>query len=206
MSLNQAGGYYKSSPHVVDPDIQLYFSPLSYQRAPVRTRPLMSPDPFPGFSISISPCKPRSRGHLEIHSADYRDRPVIHPNYLSDPEDLRQMLEGAKFLRRLAATPSLSRVIAEEMKPGPACQSDEDFLTDIRDRSYSVFHPVGTCRMGPDSRTDVVDPRLRVHGVSGLRVVDASIFPEITSGNTNAPSMMVGEVGAHLIGQDVADW
>lgn len=204
MSLNQAGGYYKSSAHVEYPDIQLYFSPLSYQRAPARTRPLMNPDPFPGFSISISPCKPKSRGYLELRSADYRDAPVIHPNYLSDSDDLQQMLDGAKLLRRLAATPSLSKVIAEELKPGPACRSDEEFLADIRDRSYSVFHPVGTCRMGPDPSTDVVDSRLRVYGVSGLRVIDASIFPEITSGNTNAPSMMVGEVGADLIAQDMA--
>ncbi|HEX9446413.1 MAG TPA: GMC family oxidoreductase N-terminal domain-containing protein [Dongiaceae bacterium] len=204
MSLNQGGGYYKSTPDRLDPDIQLYFSPLTYTRAPNRTRPLMNPDPFPGFSISVSPCKPRSQGHLELRTPDYRESPLIHPNYLADPFDQRQLVDGARFLRRLAASPSLSRVIDAELKPGVNVQSDAELLNDIRERSYSVFHPVGTCRMGPDPSTSVVDPRLRVHGIAGLRVVDASIFPEITSGNTNAPTIMVGERGAALILEDVS--
>jgi choline dehydrogenase len=205
MSLNQGGGYYKSAPGLADPDIQLYMSPLTYTTAPTRTRPLMSPDPFPGFSLSVSPCKPRSRGYLELRSADFRDAPIIQPNYLSDPFDEQQLVEGARFLRRLAASPSLSRVIDAELKPGPKTQSDADLLADVRERSYSVFHPVGTCRMGPDPQSAVVDHRLRVHGLAGLRIVDASIFPEITSGNTNAPAIMVGERGAAIILEDVSN-
>jgi len=159
----------------------------------------MSPDAFPGFSTSVSPCKPRSVGYLEIRSADWRVPPSIHPDYLSDEDDLHKLVEGAHYLRKLAATPSLSPVIAEEIKPGPACYTGADLAADIRARAYSVFHPVGTCRMGPELDSNVVDSRLRVHGIKGLRVIDASIFPTLTSGNTNAPSIMVGEHAAKFV-------
>lgn len=199
LSLNQAGGYYRSDPSLRAPDVQLYFSPLTYEKAPPKTRPLMSPDPFPGFYTSISPCKPKSTGHLEIRSPDWRDHPAIHPNYLSDPDDLGLMVEAARFLRRLGAAPSFASVIETELKPGNSVATDGEFASDIRARAYSVFHPVGTCRMGPDPSSSVVDPRLRVHGIEGLRVIDASIFPTITSGNTNAPAIMVGEKGVSLV-------
>ena len=199
LSLNQGGGYYRSDPSRTAPDIQLYFSPLTYEKAPPKTRPLMNPDPFPGFCTSISPCKPKSAGHLELKSSDWRTYPAIHPNYLSEPEDLATMVTGARFLRQLGDAPSFAAVIETELKPGSAVASDADFARDIRERAYSVFHPVGSCRMGPDPSSSVVDPRLRVHGVAGLRVIDASIFPTITSGNTNAPSIMVGERGAEFV-------
>ena len=199
MSLNQGGGFYRSDPGRTVPDIQLYFSPLTYQRAPVGVRPLMSPDPFPGFSTSISPCKPKSVGHLELAAPDWRKAPLIQPNALSDLRDMEEMLAGARFLRRLAATKALGSVISEEMKPGRSTESDAELEADIRARSYSVFHPCGTCRMGPDPATSVVDADLRVYGFEGLHVADASIFPDITSGNLNAPSIMVGEIAAQRI-------
>jgi choline dehydrogenase len=199
MSLNQGGGYYRSHPSRTAPDIQLYFSPLTYEKAPPKTRPLMNPDPFAGFCTSISPCKPKSAGHLELKSPDWRTYPAIYPNYLSDPDDIAVMVEAARFLRKLGDAPSFAAVIETELKPGKIVETDQDFATDIRERSYSVFHPVGSCRMGPDASSSVVDPALRVHGIAGLRVIDASIFPTITSGNTNAPSIMVGERGAELI-------
>jgi choline dehydrogenase len=204
LSLNQGGGYYRSGAGVPHPDIQLYFSPLSYERpSRPRQRALMSPDEFSGFNISISPCKPRSAGRLELRSPDWRDAPMIHPNYLDDPHDVAQMLGGARFLRRLAATPALSVVIEEELKPGAAVQSDEALVEDIRMRAYSVFHPVGTCRMGSDATAAVVDARLRVHGIEALRIADASIFPTITSGNTNAPAIMVGDRAADFVLADI---
>ena len=199
MSLNQGGGYYRSDAGLAAPDIQLYFSPLSYERAPVGVRPLLTPDPFPGVNASISPCKPRSVGYLELAAPDFRAPPAIHPQYLSDPHDMRQMLDGARLLRRLAATAALAPLIAEELKPGHAVNSDADLEVDIRARAYSVFHPAGTCRMGLDPAVSVVDSLLRVHGVAGLRVADASIFPTLTSGNINAPAMMVGEVASQII-------
>jgi choline dehydrogenase len=199
LSLNQAGGYYRSAPSLQAPDIQLYFSPLTYERAPPKTRPLMSPDPFPGFYTSISPCKPKSMGRLEIVSPDWHVHPAIHPNYLSEPDDLATMVTAARFLRKLGGAPSFAAVIDAELKPGESLMSDEELAEDIRNRAYSVFHPVGTCRMGPDASSSVVDPQLRVHGLAGLRVIDASIFPTITSGNTSAPAIMVGEKGASLV-------
>jgi choline dehydrogenase len=115
---------------------------------------------------------------------------------------MAEMLAGVRFIRRLAGTPAMAELIAEELQPGPAVQKDEALIQDIRQRSGTVFHPVGTCRMGPNPAEAVVDAGLKVHGLAGLRVVDASIFPTVTSGNTNAPTIMVGEKGADLILQD----
>ena len=125
--------------------------------------------------------------------------PAIHPNSLATEHDRRELLEGSRFLRRLAATPALAAIVAEEMEPGPALRTDGDLMADIRRRASSVFHPVSTCRMGPDPATDVVDHLLKVHGLQGLRVIDASVFPTVTSGNTNAPTIMLAEKGADLV-------
>jgi len=201
LSVNQGGGFYRTRPELTRPDMQLYFSPLSYERAVPGVRALMKPDPFPGFSLSVSPCRPLSRGHVAIRSPDPQVAPEIAPNYLSDPEDLRILLDGARFLHRLAATPTLSAVIDTAIRPGPEAADEEAHVAAIRANAYSVFHPCGTCRMGPDADDAVVDARLRVHGVEGLRVVDASIFPTIPSGNINAPAMMVGERAAALMAE-----
>jgi choline dehydrogenase len=115
---------------------------------------------------------------------------------------VEEMLQAVKFLRRLAAMPALAALIEAELVPGPECQGDEALIADIRQRSATVYHPVGTCRMGPDANTSVVDWRLKVHGLNALRIADASIFPTITSGNTNAPCLMVGWRAGELIAQD----
>ena len=115
------------------------------------------------------------------------------------PGDMEELLEGARFLRQLAATPAMTAVIAEELRPGPSVQSRDGMIADIQRRSSTVFHPVGTCRMGSDASSNVVDAALKVHGIAALRVVDASVFPTLTSGNTNAPTIMVAEKGADLI-------
>jgi choline dehydrogenase len=199
LSVNQAGGFVRSRPGLAAPNLQLYFSPLSYLRAPPGRRPLMQPDPYPGFLLSAQPCRPTSRGHLEIGSPDPHAPPRIVPNSLATSRDLDELLEGARFLRRLAAAPSLAAVVDDELRPGRAAQSDDELVADIRQRASTVFHPVGTCRMGPDPGDAVVDARLRVHGIDALRVIDASVFPAITSGNTNAPTIMVAEKGADLV-------
>ncbi len=201
LSVNQGGGYFRSGPEVERPDIQLYYSPLTYEHSKKvgRKRRLMNPDAFPGAIVSVSPCRPSSRGRLRLASADPAAAPLIEPNYLSTNDDIETLLRGARFLRRLSRTKAMQGLIEAEMKPGPGATSDADLVADIRASSYSVFHPVSTCRMGPSPREDVVDAKLRVHGLDGLRVVDASIFPYVTSGNTNAPAMLVGEKGADLI-------
>ncbi|ANH05618.1 GMC family oxidoreductase [Shinella sp. HZN7] len=199
LSVNQGGGFFRTSPERARPNMQLYFSPVSYTRALPGRRALMSPDPFPGFLVGVSNCHPTSRGQLAIRSADPFAAPEIQPNYLSTEEDVQELLEAAHFLRRLSRTGPMREIIEEEIRPGPAILDDEDLIADIRSRSGSVFHPCGTCAMGPDATTSVVDPRLRVHGLEALRVVDASVFPRITAGNLNAPTIMVGEKGADLI-------
>lgn len=199
LSVNQAGGFIRTRPNLKRPNVQLYFSPVSFLKAPPKTRPLMTPDPYPGFLIGIQPCRPTSRGHLSIISADPFVQPKIVPNYFSTEHDIDEMLEATRFLRRLASMPTLAALIEKELQPGPDIQGDEVLIEDFKQRSGTVYHPVGTCAMGPDPKRAVVDHRLRVHGSSGLRIVDASIFPTLPSGNTNAPAIMVGEKGADMI-------
>ncbi len=203
LSVNQGGGFVRSRSGLSKPNLQLYFSPLSYTRAAPNQRALMRPDPFPGFLLSAQPCRPSSRGHLTLASPDPFAAPSIFPNSLSTDHDVQEMLEASRFLRRLAATPAMRAVIDEEIAPGATLSKPDELLCDIRARASTVFHPVSTCRMGPDPRDAVVDARLRVHGVQGLRVVDASAFPALTSGNTNAPTLMLAERGADLILDDL---
>jgi choline dehydrogenase len=202
LSVNQAGGFVRTRAGLDLPNIQLYFVPASYVRAATGKRRLMRPDPFPGLLLSAQPCRPTSRGHLAIRSTDPFAPPLIVPNSLATPEDVEDMIEGAMLLRRLASMPSLARVIDAELRPGPGVKSRADIISDVRERASTVFHPVGTCRMGPDATTSVVDHRLKVHGIESLRVIDASVFPTLTSGNTNAPVVMVAEKGAELIEAD----
>ena len=204
LSVNQGGGFIRLRPELTSPNMQLYFSPLSYERAVPGVRALTKPDIYPGFCASVSPCRPSSRGYVLIRSRDPRRAPQIQPNYLSTEKDVAELLAGTRVLRSIARAPSLLALIEEEIKPGGAIETEADIIADIRARSYSVFHPCGTCAMGPDPATAVVDQRLRVHGLGGLRVIDASIFPLITSGNTNAPAIMVGEKGAELVLGDTA--
>jgi len=202
LSLNQGGGFVSTDRVSDTPDLQLYFSPVSYTRAPVGTRPLINPDPFPGFLIGYNPCKPTSKGYLEIQSADVNQPPRLQPNYLDTKHDKDLMLAGIRLMRQLTAAPALKSVIEEEILPGPGYHTDEQLMSFVRDNAWTVFHQCGTCRMGDDANTSVVDARLKVHGVYNLRVADASIFPTIPTGNTNAPSIMVGERASDFILQD----
>jgi choline dehydrogenase len=195
-STTHAGGFVNSRPGLARPNLQLYFSPLTYDRSPPEVRRMMEPDPFPGLSLSVSSCRPTSLGHVEIKSASALDAPAIQPNLLATDHDLNELLEGARFLRKLAAAPPLATVIEEEFKPGEAMQSDAEMIADIRARGYSIFHPCGTVPMGDDG---ALDSKLRVRGVENLRVIDASVFPNITTGNINAPAMMVGWKGAGMM-------
>lgn len=199
LGVNQAGGFVRSRPALDRPNMQLYFSPVSYTKAPPGQRPLMNPDPFSGFLLGFQPTRPTSRGHLHVTSSDPFEHPAIHPNYLSTNHDIEEMLEGCRIMRDLAATPAFASVIEREIVPGPKIHEVDDLIDDIRQRSGTVFHPVSTCRMGPDAKDSVVDAQLRVHGLDGLRVVDASVFPTVTSGNTNAPTIMVAEKASDMI-------
>ena len=202
ISINQAGGFVRSDAAQPQPNLQLYFSPLSYPKAHWPIRRLMNPDPFPAFMVSFNICRPTSRGRVEIRSANPLDAPLIYSNSLATEHDLGEALAGMHVLRKLGASAPLTRLIEREVSPGPEKQSDADLLQDFRDRASTTFHPTGTCRMGPDPAGSVVDARLRMHGVRALRIVDASIFPNIPTGNTNAPTIMVAEKGSALIVED----
>ncbi|WP_422030973.1 GMC family oxidoreductase [Roseovarius sp.] len=199
LGVNQAGGFVRTRPGLAKPNMQLFFSPVSYTKAVPGKRALMNPDTFPGFLLGAQPTRPTSRGHIALRSPDPFDVPRIFPNYLATEEDMQDMLEGSKLMRRFAETPAFRRIIEAEIAPGPEVQTDEELIDDIRARAGTVFHPVSTCRMGPDPATDVVDARLKVHGITGLRVADASVFPTLTSGNTNAPVVMLGEKAADMV-------
>ena len=204
MSVNQAGGFVRSGAEARRVDMQLYFSPVSYTGSPLSERKLLNPDPFSAFLLSFNGCRPTSRGHLRINSSDPLAHPSIQPNYLATDHDVQQALVGSRLLRKIATTAPLAHIITEELIPGSRLTSDAELLADFRARADTVYHPTSTCMMGPDPATSVVDARLRVHGVRGLRVADASIFPNITSGNTNAPTVMVAEKAAAMIIEDAA--
>ena len=202
MSVNQSGGFVRSDPALPHVNLQLYFSPVSYTKTPISERKLLNPDPFSAFLLSHNPCRPTSRGHIELASIDPAVHPAIHPNYLSTQQDIDDVMAGNRLLRRIARARPLADIIAKEIFPGATVAGDEALLEDFRRRADTVYHPTSTCIMGSDAADSVVDHRLRVHGITGLRVIDASIFPTITSGNTNAPTVMVAEKGAAMILED----
>ncbi len=192
MPPSQLGAFAKSDPDRPAPDLEWHVQPLSLDRFG---------DPLHDFNaITPSVCnlQPTSRGHVRIKNSDPRAYPAIAPKYLSTEEDRRVAVAGMRFTRRIMAAAALERFTPSEWKPGTDLQSDEDLAHAAGDVATTIFHPVGTCKMGPDDMA-VVDDRLAVHGVSGLRVIDASIMPRITSGNTNAPTVMIAEKGAELV-------
>lgn len=204
LSINQGGGFVKTGAGLAAPDLQLYFSPVSYTRAPAGKRPMMLPDPFAGFLIGFNTCRPESRGEITLASPDPFAAPAIRPNYFGARADLDHAVAGCRLVRRLAAAPALAEVIAAEISPGPQAADDAALAAHVRATAWTVFHACGTARMGRDAAASVVDPRLRVHGVPGLRIADASVFPAVTSGNTNAPVIMVAERAAEFIIEDNA--
>ncbi|MGB1493420.1 MAG: GMC family oxidoreductase [Paracoccaceae bacterium] len=199
MSLNQAGGFVKSDPSLEIPDLQLYFSPLSYSTAPQGKRPLMSPDPYPAVRLGFNPTKPTSEGWISLKSSDPFESPKFVGNYLSTEEDKKVMISGMHLMRKFLKTKAMRDIVEEELSPGSDFNDDKSFMDFARSEGGTVFHQCGTCRMGKDISSSVVDESLKVHGIDCLRVADASIFPRITTGNTNAPSIMVGEKAADIL-------
>ena len=193
-SINHGGGFFRTFPDLDRPNMQLYMQAFSTLLPKEGERPVLSPDPFSGFSLGLSNCRPTSRGSVRISSPHPMAHPRIEANAFSTNHDVDEMLAAVKFLRHLASRPSLAPLIAEELRPGPEVTSDADLIADFRARSGTVYHPSCTCRMG-----DVVDASLRVKGVEGLRVCDASAFPNIIAGNTNAPSILMGWKGAKIV-------
>jgi choline dehydrogenase len=199
LSINHGGGFFKTDPSQPRPNMQLYMQAFSTLLPKQGERPVLSPDPFSGLSLGLSNCRPTSRGSIDIKSSDAKIHPRIVANALSTENDVTEMLAAVKFLRKLAAAEPLASLIAEELRPGPKIHDDEALIYDFRQRSGTVYHPSCTCRMGDDPNNSVVDPQLKVHGISGLRICDASVFPNLIAGNTNAPAIMIGWKGAEII-------
>jgi choline dehydrogenase len=193
-----AGALIKSDPRLEEPDIQINMSGWS---AYERLRTGIKPHPFSAFTFSPVHLRPDGRGTVRIKSADPLAAPAIQFNFLASDYDFQALIYGTRISRQIAAQPALKPYIVEEVIPGPQCDSDDALRQEIRERGVSNLHPVGTCRMGHEVDS-VVDPRLRVHGIEGLRVADASIMPQVPGGNTNAPSIMIGEKCAAMILED----
>ncbi|WP_265310911.1 GMC oxidoreductase [Verminephrobacter aporrectodeae] len=193
----KAGGFLSTAGPGGLPDVQLYFNPLSYQLPDNGGAPRLTP--YSGYTIFFSPCRPSSRGSVQISSANVHEAPRIDPAYLSTGQDRQAAIAGARLVRSLLATRALAQVTAAAMQPVPAGDDDASLLQFVRAHSGSVYHLCGSCAMGSDARLAVLNNQLQVHGVSRLRVVDASVFPNITSGNINAPTMMVAEKAAALL-------
>ena len=192
MGASQVCIFARSNDHVETPDIQYHFQPLSADK------PGIEMHPFPGVTLSVCQLRPESRGRIEIISPDPNTYPAIHPNYLSAERDCQTAIDSLKFTRKLVKTDALKSYIVREHLPGPGVETDAQLLDSARNIAQTIYHPTSTCKMGTDPMS-VVDERLRVHGVSGLRVVDASIMPTITSGNTNAPTIMIAEKAADMV-------
>ncbi|MQR00321.1 GMC family oxidoreductase [Glaciimonas soli] len=201
LSVNQAGGFFKGSAQEQHPNIQLYFNPLSYE-IPKNPMAKLKPDPYSGFLLFFNTCRPTSRGTIEIATIDATVPAKIRPNYLTTQKDIDEAIQGCKLIRNLIKAPTLQNLIAEEVKPAASVTDEASMLHFFREQAGSIYHLCGSCAMGPDPSTAVVSNQLKVHGLQGLRVIDASIFPNITSGNINAATMMVAEKGAEMILKD----
>jgi len=198
LSVNQFGGFARANPDSTRPDVQLYFNPLTYAAGDAaRTR--IQVDAFSGFYLCFQPTRPTSAGRIDIASGDFRRAPQIAPNYLATEKDVLDVVHGGRLLQAIARTRSMRALIREPIEPDLVRLGDAGLVDDFRARAATVYHPVGTCRMGSKPGDSVVDAKLRVHGIERLRVVDASVFPTVTSANTNAPTLMVAQKAADLI-------
>src|SRR5262249_13745920 len=194
MATSPAALFVRTRPELASPDIKCSISPFSAER------PQDGLHPWSGFTIIAYQLRPESRGQIKLKSADPADPTAVYPNYLATETDQRTIVAGLKFCRRLLASPHLKRFVESEFQPGTAVESNEQLLDYARRRGGTVYHPTSTCKMGNDPLA-VVDAELRVHGVGGLRVADASIMPTVVSGNTNAATIMIGEKLADMVRQ-----
>lgn len=195
MAPSQLGIFTRSGPDKETPDLQYHVQPVTLEKfgEPVH--------PFPAMTASVCNLRPESRGSVHATAPDFAAQPVIAPRYLSAPADRDVAVRSIRLTRKIASQPSFARYRPEEFKPGPAYETDEDLARAAGDIGTTIFHPVGTCRMGSDEAS-VVDPRLRLRALKGLRIADASIMPTITSGNTNSPTIMIAEKAAAMILED----
>ncbi len=194
LAAGPAAVFVRTRPELATPDVKISVAPFSSDKLQDGLHP------WSGFALTVYQLRPESRGEIKLKSANPADAPAMFPNYLATETDRRAIVDGLKIGRQILATSAMQHFITEEYQPGPSVTSDEQLLEHARNRGGTVFHPTSTCKMGIDPMA-VVDPELRVHGLEGLRVVDASIMPPVISGNTNAATIMIGEKAADLVRQ-----
>jgi len=199
LSLNQGGGYINWNSLDPYPNIQLYFNPLTYSVLYKNRRPLLKTDKFNGFIIGFNSCRPKSLGEvtLKVFKDDYQ--PSINPNYLSDERDIHDLYATFDFIRHFSSNKSISNIIKSPVNIDPIKAADDELLDHFKSNASTIYHPCGTCRMSKDISTGVVSDKLKVHGIDNLWIVDASIMPNITSGNINAPVMMLSHLSSNII-------
>ena len=198
LSVNQFGGFARADPQGSRPDVQLYFNPVTYGTGDA-TRTRIEVDAFSGFYLCFQPTRPTSVGRIDIASPDFRRPPDIAPNYLSTEQDVADVVHGGRLLQAIARTRAMKSLIREPIAPDLDAMGPAGLIDDFRARASTVYHPVSTCRMGRAAGEAVVDASLKVHGIDRLRIVDASVFPTVTSANTHAPTVMVAQKAADLI-------
>ncbi len=199
VGVNHIGGLIRTSQALHSSDMQLYMNPHSYQTNFKDKRKLLKPDKFNGFNYSYNSCRPYSKGSIEIISSDINIHPLIKPNYLSHYKDEEDILKMSKIIGKLQHTQSTSEILSEEPNLVLSKMSEEQIINDFKKRSSTVFHPCGTCKMSSKKEQSVVNSDLKLHGIDRLRVVDASVFPNITSANINAPTIMLAHKAAKII-------
>ena len=199
LSLNQGGGYVNWKSLDPYPNIQLYFNPLTYSVSFKNRRPLLKTDKFNGFVIGFNSCRPKSLGEVILKMEDNKYLPAIDPNYLSNEKDIHDLYSIFDFIRKFSSNPHIDDIIKSPVNIDPLKSSDEQLLNHFKLNSNSVYHPCGTCRMSNSISTGVVSDKLKVHGLDNLWIVDASIMPNITSGNINAPVMMLSHLSSNII-------
>jgi choline dehydrogenase len=197
MISSPAALFARTRPELASPDVKCSISPFSAER------PQDGLHRFSGFTMIAYQLRPESRGEIKLKSPDPSDAPAVYPNYLATETDQRTIVAGLKLCRQILATPNMQSFIEAEFQPGSTVKSDEELLDYARRRGGTVYHPTSTCKMGNDPMA-VVDPQLRVYGVDGLRVADASIMPTVVSGNTNAATIMIGEKAADMVRRPAA--
>ncbi len=199
LSLNQGGGYINWNSLDPFPNIQLYFNPLTYSVSYKNKRPLLKTDKFSGFIIGFNSCRPKSLGEVKLKLENDKCIPSINPNYLNDERDVHDLYSAFDFIRKFSLNKNIKNIIKSPVNIDPTKASDEELLDHFKSVATTIYHPCGTCRMSKDIKQGVVSEKLKVHGIDNLWIIDASIMPNITSGNINAPVMMLSKLSSKII-------